>query len=178
MSKISLLILYFLLATLLQAKSAISLPTSFKASFKQTITTDKKKKINYSGTLLFSSPKHFKWSYNAPTKKEVCTDGKELLIVDHDLEQISAYYIDSALNLSEILKKAKFHRKSVYIAKHRDKNYTIQVNSRGQLSRIAYLDDLDNTVLIIFSKMRYSSKKINQSKLKCNYPADYDEIRQ
>ena len=178
MLKISLFLLYLIFATLLSAESAITLPISFKASFSQTITSDKNKKISYSGTLLFSSPKNFKWSYRKPTKKEVCTDGKELLIVDHDLEQTSAYYIDSGLDLSEILKKAKFHRKTVYIAKHKDKNYTVQVNNRGELSRIAYMDDLDNSVLIIFSKMKYSKKRIPASKLKCNYPADYDEIRQ
>ncbi|MEA3418856.1 MAG: LolA-like outer membrane lipoprotein chaperone [Campylobacterota bacterium] len=170
-------LLFLLLGTALCAQSEVTLPDSFHAEFKQTITSEQKKQIAYEGKISFSAPNYFKWSYTSPTKKEVCTDGKELLVVDHDLEQVSAYLIDKGLDLPEILKKAKLHRKSVYIANYKGKNYTIQVNSRGELSRVAYIDDLDNTVLIVFSKMKYGKKKIPESKLKCRYPDSYDQIR-
>jgi outer membrane lipoprotein carrier protein len=163
-----------ILSTLLY--SNIDLPTSFSSDFTQTVTTDKNKKIKYSGTLIFSSPNNFKWSYKTPTKKEVCTDGKELLIVDHDLEQVSAYIVDSGLNLASIIKKAKPHHEGVFVAQYKNKNYTIAINKRGELKTIAYRDDLDNIVYIIFSKMRYSSKRLNTSNLKCNYPSTYDHI--
>jgi outer membrane lipoprotein carrier protein len=170
-------LLFLLCGTALFAQSAVLLPNSFHAKFEQTITNEHKKKIVYQGEITFSAPNYFKWSYTSPTKKEVCTDGRELLVVDHDLEQVSAYLIGKGLDLPEILKKAELHRKSVYIAKYKGKNYTIQVNSRGELSRVAYIDDLDNTVLIVFSKMKYGKKKIQESKLKCNYPDSYDQIR-
>jgi len=156
--------------------SDIILPKSFKSDFTQTITTDKNKKIKYSGDILFSSKNSFKWSYKQPTKKEVCTDGNDLLVVDHDLEQVSAYHIDNKLDLNNILKNARFHHKSVYVAKYKSKNYTIQVDNNGKLSRIAYKDDLDNTVLIVFNNMVYSKVKIDRKKLKCNYPLSYDYI--
>ena len=172
-------LLYMLLmisASMLFGKDAITLPASFRADFRQTITNDQKKEILYRGRIDFSSPDRFKWYYTEPTRKEICSNSKMLLIVDHDLEQVSSYMIDKSLDLSEILKKAKPHRKTVYIAKYRGKYYTLQVNSRGELSRIAYKDDLDNNVLIVFSKMRYSSKRIPEVKMKCNYPKNYDQI--
>jgi len=154
----------------------VTLPVSFKAHFKQTITNDQKKQIIYWGKIYFSTPNHFKWYYSAPTIKEVCTDGVKLRVVDHDLEQVSNYMIDKGLDLPAILKSAKPHRKSVYVAKYQGKSYTIQVNSRQELSRIAYKDDLDNTVLIVFSKMRYGTKKIPSTQMRCSYPDAYDRI--
>lgn len=169
-------ILSILYGTLLAAQSAITLPPSFHAEFSQTITNDQKKQIVYRGKIDFSSPDRFKWRYTAPTRKEVCTDSKELLVVDHDLEQVSSYIIDKGLDLPAILKSAKPHRKSVYIARYQERYYTIQVNSRQELSRIAYKDDLDNNVLIIFSRMKYGKRSIPAAQMKCNYPESYDRI--
>ncbi len=170
------LILFVLSTSLLFSQSVISLPQSFQAAFRQTVTNEQKKQIVYRGEIAFSSPDHFKWRYLSPSKKEVCSDGRELLVVDHDLEQVTGYRMDKGLDLPAILNNAKPHRKSVYIAKFKGKNYTIQVNSRKELSRIAYRDDLDNNVLIVFSKMRYGDKKIPDSKMKCDYPDSYDRI--
>jgi len=167
-------LLFAFASTILYAQGAIALPASFHAKFRQTITNDQKKEIVYRGKIDFSSPSSFKWNYTFPTKKEVCSDGKELLVVDHDLEQVTGYRMDKGLDLPAILKKAKPHRKSVYIAKYQDRYYTIQLNSRQELSRIAYRDDLDNNVLIIFSGMKYGKKKIPEEKMKCNYPEGYD----
>jgi len=173
-------LLFFLCGALLFGQSIVNppvtLPVSFQAHFKQTITNDQKKQIIYRGKIDFSSPNHFKWRYSIPTKKEVCTDGAKLQVVDHDLEQVSTYMIDKGLDLPAILKSAKLHRKSVYVAKYQGKSYTIQVNSRQELSRIAYKDDLDNTVLIVFSKMRYGKKKIPGTQMRCRYPDAYDRI--
>ena len=158
--------------------SNISLPKSFNAKFKQTVTTDKRKKIIYNGNLLFSSPNSFKWEYKSPTEKEVCTDGVELLVVDHDLEQVSAYIIDKGLDLNKILQKAKPHHDRVYVAKYNNRNYTIALDNKDRLYSIAYRDDLDNIVSILFLNMQYNAKKITSSKLKCNYSANYDYIVQ
>lgn len=184
MIKNLLFLFFFACGTILFAQSAVSqpvgssviLPVSFQAYFKQTITSDQKKKIIYQGRIDFSTPNHFKWRYSAPTKKEVCTDGVKLRVVDHDLEQVSIYMMDKGLDLPAILKSAKPHQKSIYIAKYQGKSYTIQVNSRQELSRIAYKDDLDNIVLIVFSRIRYGKKKIPTAKMKCNYPGTYDRI--
>ena len=169
-------VFFVLSASLLFAQDGISLPQSFHAAFRQIVTNDQKKQIVYQGKIDFSSPNHFKWRYTSPSKKEVCSDGKKLLVVDYDLEQVTGYRMEKGLDLSAILKNAKPHRKSVYIAKFGGRNYTIQVNSRQELSRIAYRDNLENNVLIVFSKMRYGKKKIPDSTMKCSYPDSYDRM--
>ncbi|SFV51527.1 Outer membrane lipoprotein carrier protein LolA [hydrothermal vent metagenome] len=165
-------------ATFLYGQSILSLPNSFKADFQQIITSDNGKKITYNGSILFSSPKQFKWSYKSPTQKDICTDNAELIVVDHDLEQVSRFVIDRGLNLSAILANAKERRESVYIASYGGKSYTIQVDRKNQLSRIAYKDDLDNNVLIIFSHMRYNKKSYSSKKMRCRVPASYDKIEE
>ncbi len=157
----------------------ITLPENFQANFTQKITNTKNKSIHYSGKVRFSDKVLLKWEYLNPTKKEVCTDGYELLVVDHDLEQVSSYYINKGFNLAAILEKAKPYKdkKTVFTAQHEGKEYTIQIDRKGRLARVAYFDDLENTVLIIFDKMKYGKGKLKPKSMQCNYPGNYDMIR-
>ncbi len=159
--------------------ASITLPENFKANFRQTITNTKKKTINYRGKVQFSNTVFLKWEYFEPTKKEVCTDGFELIVVDHDLEQVSNYYINKGFDLTAILEKAKPYKdkKTVFTAQHEGKKYTIQIDSKGRLARVAYFDNLENTVLIIFDKMKYGKGKLKPESMKCDYPRSYDMIR-
>ena len=157
--------------------SGIELPESFTADFTQMVTNPKKKVITYSGKVLFSDKKHFKWSYLKPTRKEVCTDGKELLVVDHDLEQVSAFYISKGLDVAKVLSRAKHYKNSIYLATFDDKKYTIQLNRAQQLQSIAYFDDLDNKVQILFKHIKYQKGKLPDKEMQCNYPVTFDVIR-
>ncbi len=172
------LILLILTVQLYAFSASITLPENFRANFKQKITNPKKKVINYSGKVYFSNKTQLKWEYVKPTKKEVCTDGYELVVVDHDLEQVSNYRMNKGFNLSKILENAKEvkDRKTVYLAKYEGKNYTIQTDKKGRLSRVVYFDDLENIVLIIFSKMKYGKGTLKTSRMECNYPKSYDII--
>lgn len=155
----------------------IILPENFQADFTQKITNTKKKSIDYKGKVRFSNKTLLKWEYLEPTKKEVCTNGLELLVVDHDLEQVSNYFINKGFDLVKILNKAKEHSENIYVTKYDNKNYTIQVDAKQQLHSIAYFDDLDNKVQIVFKKMKYGKGKLKPESMKCNYPKNYDMIR-
>jgi len=155
----------------------IMLPDNFQANFIQKITNTKKKVINYSGKLHFSNKTLLKWSYTKPTKKEVCTNGYELTVVDHDLEQVSNYLINKGFNFTKILKKAKLHSKNIYVAKYENKSYTIQVDGKQRLHSIAYFDDLDNKVQIVFKKVKYGKGNLSRKTMTCKVPNDYDTIR-
>ncbi len=170
-----------LLSLLLLASSlllaSIELPENFQADFIQKITNTKNKVITYSGNVRFSNGTLFKWSYKEPTQKEVCTDGLELLVVDHDLEQVSAYRISNGINIAKIVKEAKLHSKNIYVAEYENKTYTIQVDTQQKLHSIAYFDDLDNKVQILFKQMKYGKGNLPTQSMKCNYPIDYDMIQ-
>jgi outer membrane lipoprotein carrier protein len=160
--------------------SAITLPDNFKASFEQKITNPDKKVILYRGTIQFSDKQMIKWAYTEPTKKEVCTNGRNITIVDHDLEQVSYYLTYKGFDLAKVLSGAKPYKdmKTVYIAKYNGKAYTIQVDNKRRLWRIAYYDDLDNEVLIIFENMRYGKGKLPLKGLLCDAPSSYDVIEE
>ena len=170
-----------LLSLLLLAISTLSanieLPENFQADFTQKITNTKEKVITYSGKVRFSNETLFKWSYKEPTQKEVCTNGLELLVVDHDLEQVSAYRISNGIDIAKILKKAKQHSENIYVAAYENKQYTIQVDTKQKLHSIAYFDDLDNKVQIVFKHMKYGKGNLPSKSMKCNYPKNYDMIQ-
>jgi len=185
--------LFITLLTLSLSLSAeIVLPKTFKTDFHQTITNEKGKVIKYDGNVLFKNFQNtftndlgeqstysrslFKWSYTSPTEKEVCTDGTQLIVVDHDLEQVSTYMIDDGINLEEILKLAKEISKNEYKATYKEVEYLISLDEKEQLKQIVYVDNLDNAVKIIFKNMDYTTT-VNESALECNAPADYDEIK-
>ncbi len=173
------LILLILITSVYALSASITLPENFQANFTQKITNPKKKVINYSGKVYFSNKTQLKWEYVKPTKKEVCTNGYELVVVDHDLEQVSNYRMNKGFNLSKILENAKEvkNRKTVYLAKYEGKSYTIQTDKKGRLIRVVYFDDLENTVLIIFTKMKYGKGTLKKSRMKCKNPRSYDIIK-
>jgi len=171
-----LLTLTALIATL---NANITLPKSFESGFKQSITSDKGNVINYDGSVIFQNIEGarslFKWNYLSPTKKEVCTDSIQLIVVDHDLEQVSNYRIDEGIDLVSILDIAEKITESDYKAKYKDTEYLITVDKKQQLKKIIYVDNLDNGVKIIFTNMAYN-KEIEINKLECTAPQEYDII--
>jgi outer membrane lipoprotein carrier protein len=171
------ILLLILTANIYIFAATIALPENFTANFMQKITNPKKKVINYSGKVRFSDETLLKWEYMEPTKKEVCTNGDELLVVDHDLEQVSNYLISKGFNLTEILKKAKLHSTHIYVAQYQGKKYTIQTDKKEQLQSVAYFDDLENKVQLVFQKVKYGKGKLPAETMQCNYPKAYDMIR-
>ncbi len=172
--------------------AGISLPNNFETDFNQTITNSKGKVIKYRGKVNFKqerqtyinelnqtqeiSSKLFKWSYETPTKKEVCTDGVQLLVIDHDLEQVSKYIIDDGLDLEEILKVAQKLTPTDYKALYKDVEYLITLDNKKRLKKIFYVDSLDNRVKIVFINMIYNSKSFKDNSLECPIDPDYDVI--
>lgn len=172
--------------------ATITLPNNFKTNFQQSITNDKGKVIKYEGSVLYKnitetiesplgdvehySRSLFKWNYSSPTKKEVCTNGVQLVVVDHELEQISHYYVDEGINLEEILRVAKKITNKDYKAVYKETEYIISLDERGELSKIVYVDNLDNGVKIVFNNMSYNSASFNASDLVCQTPTEYDII--
>ena len=171
---------FIFLALILAMVSAnaqgIDIPVSFKANFLQQVTNTKGKVIKYRGKIYFNSPSNTKWVYNSPTRKVVCSISKKLTVIDHDLEQVSYYSIDRGLNLAKVLRKARQYRGRTYTTKYKGKLYTIVINSKNQIEQIAYKDNLDNTVNLIFTSIKYRNKPFSNSKFICPRPKNYDTI--
>jgi outer membrane lipoprotein carrier protein len=170
----------YLLAILALASSieaGVVLPSNFSSSFTQTITTEKGKVIRYGGSVAFKDQKLFKWNYTSPTKKEVCTNGVEILVIDHDLEQVSNYMVDDGVNLEKIMSKAKLIKGNEYKAVYKNNAYMITLDGSAKLQKVSYKDSLDNKVSIVFSNVAYDQPNFNQNTLKCNAPKGYDRVK-
>ena len=156
--------------------SAINLPKNFIANFTQTITTAKKKKIHYNGKIYFSNQKLLKWHYNKPKKKEVCTNGRKLTVIDYDLEQASFFKISKGFDFAKIVKKAKLHKKNIYVARYEKVDYTIQLDNAKKLHSIAYFDSLENKVQILFKQVKYGKTNLSKKTMTCKVPKNFDII--
>jgi outer membrane lipoprotein carrier protein len=170
--------LFLTLSVLVIALQAnITLPQNFESNFKQTITNENGKVIEYNGSVLFQNQHRslFKWSYTYPTKKEVCTDGIQLIVVDHDLEQVSNYMVDEGINLEAVLNVAEKITSTDYKATYKEVEYLISVDTENQLNKIVYVDNLDNGVKIMFNNIQYNTN-IDINLLECQAPQEYDII--
>ncbi|NPA28516.1 MAG: hypothetical protein GXN91_05700 [Epsilonproteobacteria bacterium] len=154
----------------------IEIPIAFKANFTQQVKNPKGKIIRYKGVIYFNSPDNTKWIYYSPTKKEVCSSDGKVIVIDHELEQASYYSIDKKLNLAKVLKRAKHHKGNIYTTKYKGKLYTIVLDKKKRISQIAYKDNLDNTVNIMFRKIRYRTRPFKDSTFFCARPNGYDTI--
>jgi len=171
------IVIVLLLIAISSAEADIKIPTSFASSFTQKITSSKNRVIKYRGKILLNNTGELKWSYKKPTKKEVCSNGQDFTIVDHDLEQASFHLLNKALDLTEVLKKAKHYKGNLYVATYQDRNYTFSIDRSGKIDQIAYNDELDNVVNIHFQNMSYSNKPNSKKSMRCPYPDSYDIIR-
>jgi outer membrane lipoprotein carrier protein len=151
----------------------VKLPEGMSVSFLQKVTNQQKKVIKYSGNLTIWKNR-VKWSYTKPSKKEVCSDGKKLVVVDHELEQVGFYKMNKAFNLRKIIQNARHYKNNIYVAKYQKKNYTIAVDKNGFISQIAYKDDMDNVVNIHFNHLKVLKKAPQNRALICPYPKSYD----
>ncbi|ADV46400.1 LolA-like outer membrane lipoprotein chaperone [Nitratifractor salsuginis] len=168
------LILIALLFTL--NAQGITLPAAMEAKFVQKVTNPKKKVIRYEGRLVMDNKSRFKWSYLKPSKKEVCSDGKRVLVVDHDLEQVSTYRMNRGFDLAAALKRAKHYKGRLYTAAYQGRTYTIAVDPKGYIEQIAYRDDMDNVVNIHLYNVHTYAKPMPAGRFRCTYPKSYDVI--
>lgn len=170
-------LIYMLLFPIWLFGTSIPLPQNFTAHFKQIITNPKKKVITYTGTLRFTRPSSLKWLYQKPNKKEVCVKGHALTMVDYDLEQVVSLSIDKEFDFIKILKRAKLHHKNVFVSQYKSQKYTIQLNKQKQIESVAYFDNLDNKVQIVFTQVHYGENVLSASSMQCKIPKNFDMIQ-
>ncbi len=156
--------------------NSIKVPTSFTASFLQIVKNSKGKTIKYRGTVRFNAPSETKWTYRSPTRKEVCSSGNQLVVVDHDLEQVSYFSIARGLDLARVLRSARLHHGRTYTTSFKGKLYTVVLRANGKLEQVAYRDNLDNQVNIIFTSIQYRNSLQSGRYFVCPKPRGYDSV--
>lgn len=80
-----------------QLKAFLAETKSAKASFSQVVAGKSGRKQESSGTLAFSRPGKFRWSYDKPYQQLLVSDGVRLWSYDKDLEQVTIKKLGDAL---------------------------------------------------------------------------------
>ncbi len=168
---------YLLFFSALIHATQLTLPVSFQADFIQTVTGVKGKTLHYEGKLYFSQPGRVRWVYLKPEAKEVCTQGKRMTVVEKELEQVTLYRLKKHLALSDILRRAKPVKPHIYDALYEGRHYTLRTDESGNVDSIAFFDELDNKVQILFKKIKRGTKPLPESATACRYPKSYDIIK-
>jgi len=168
------LILSFFFATILFANNLQNI-NSFEASFKQSIINSSNKEILYTGKIYIKKPLQIVWQYNEPTQKFVYIKNNNVTIIEPELEQVIISKLDKEFNILELLNTSTKISSSEYLATFNNTQYTLTVIN-DILQSIGYKDNIDNNILISFSKID-QNKPILDNIFEFKIPTDYDIIR-
>lgn len=145
---------------------------NFSSDFTQSIKS-KNSLITYKGHFILEQDKAF-WSYDSPTKKEIYINKNQVIIVEHDLEQVIFSKLDNTPNLNEIFKNAKKLDENKLQAKYKNITYLINLEN-DEVKNISYKDEFDNIVNIeLYEQKR--NLNIDENIFKAKYPKTYDLI--
>lgn len=148
-----LILINSLLATELQKLQNLK---SFSADFTQTLTSKEEAKtqvITYKGKISAKAPQRVLWEYKSPVPKEIYINSGEMIIYEPKLNQAIIKRLEENLDIFSILKKAKKVDSTHFKAKILDQEYNIIIKD-GILSEINFIDSLENSVSIVFSKVQ------------------------
>ena len=148
---------------------------SFQAEFKQSITDDKAKVLEYTGTIKAVKPQNALWKYKTPVEKNVYIGKGSITIVEPEIEQVIIRKIDGNFDFFKMVEGAKKVEKNLYATIYKDTLFTIKIQ-KGLVKSISYKDEFENSVEILFTNQIQNSD-INSSLFFPSYPLEYDVIR-
>lgn len=161
---------------LLLAANLFANPLTFKnlqSEFLMEVKSNKTS-IKYSGNLIISENKAY-WHYQKPSLKDIyILNSNSFIQVDRDLEQVIFTRISDIPDFNTILKSAKEISKDKYRAIYDDVTYNVFFTN-SKLSKITYIDKLDNEVEIKFINP-VVDKTINDDVFRVKYPKNFDVI--
>ncbi len=148
---------------------------TFSADFEQHITDDQNKTLTYHGHLWSKRPNLAQWYYQEPIEKKVFIRGRNVTIVEPDLEQVIMRKIDRDIDLLAILAGSKPLGNGKHEAYFENQRFVI-TEKEGIIEQISYLDTFDNKVVLNFSKQKKNAPLADEMFL-VSFPRDYDIIK-
>jgi len=146
---------------------------TLQANFYQEVRDDQGHLIQESsGTIKIKKPGRFIWHYESPEPQDIISDGKNLWLIDHELEQVSVQPLAKALGNSPILLLTNY--RAIYqdfeirmlgeafglewralVPKVQDTEfYRVEIGLNGnQVREMKLLDHFNQTTMIRFSRV-------------------------
>jgi outer membrane lipoprotein carrier protein len=152
--------------------------TSLESDFTQTIVNDQNSKITYTGKMYATSAKNQAlWEYNSPIVKKIYyKGGKELVIIEPELEQVIYAKLNKVPNILKLLQSARKISANKLQTKFNGLTYNIDING-NKIEKISYIDEMQNKVVILFANEKVNGI-ISSSRFAYTIPADYDILEQ
>ena len=149
---------------------------TISSDFKQTITNEENSSIVYEGSFYASTQAKALWIYKSPIDKKIYFNKNRVVIIEPELEQVIITNLQSAPNLTEILKSSKKVDNKTYEAVYNDIKYTIQVDNK-LLDTISYSDKLGNIVEIKLYNQSINTF-LDDALFQAVIPKDFDVVTQ
>lgn len=162
-----LLIFEFSFASLIDTKS-------FDADFKQVVTDEHGKKLEYTGHLKALSPRYALWEYETPMKKSIYINPSRITIIEPEIEQVIIRKLSLDFDFLKIINNAKEISKDNYVTSIDDTKYVIKIKNH-LITSISYKDEFDNSVNILFNNQK-KNEHISKEIFRPSIPKDFDII--
>ncbi|MDG0996896.1 MAG: outer membrane lipoprotein chaperone LolA, partial [Gammaproteobacteria bacterium] len=176
-------------------EAIVAVIETLQANFYQEVRDEQGQLIQESsGTLIVKKPGRFIWSYRTPEAQEIISDGKNLWLIDLELEQVSVQPLTKALGSSPILLLTNYramhkdfeirklgeafglHWRALVPRVQDTEFYRIEIGLKGnQVREMKLLDHFDQTTVIRFSKVRVNHR-INDEVFQYSVSDDLDVI--
>jgi outer membrane lipoprotein carrier protein len=144
------------------------------------------------GTFRLQRPDQFRWDYQTPEVKQVIADGRDIWLVEDDLEQITQYYQRSALRGTPAaillgLEALETHFKAIELgeqdgllwlelrphsAEHEIKRVTLALRD-NVLRYLTWVDQLDQTTQLRFYAIQ-QNMPLDSEQFRFEPPSDWD----
>lgn len=138
---------------------------TYQASFIQTVINPSGKTIKYKGSIHIKQPNKMLWEYKTPIEKYVYMNNLKVIIDEPELEQAIYTQLTNEINLIDFLNNPDLV----------DDKYTL-IFKNEQLKSIAYNDEMENKIKILFENIQINKKIVDQL-FQFIAPLDYDIIR-
>lgn len=149
---------------------------SFEADFTQKITDEENKVLSYTGSMRAKRPDMVLWSYKAPINKKIYVTKTRAVIVEPELEQAIIKRLEGEIDFFGILASAEGVDEMHYKATYKGITFILKEDN-GIITSLAYTDQLENRVVIEFSKQR-QNRPIEDKVFTPKVPVDYDIIKE
>ena len=146
---------------------------TLQANFYQEVRNQQGDLIQESnGTIKIKKPGRFIWHYEMPEPQDIIADGKNLWLIDYDLQQVSVQPLTQALGSSPILLLTNYrsinqdfeirlmgeafglHWRALVPRVQDTEFYRVEIGLKGnQVREMKLLDQFDQTTVIRFSRV-------------------------
>lgn len=148
---------------------------SIEADFVQNIISEDGVPAHYEGRILAKVPSHVKWLYKSPLQKEIYMNGRDVIIYEPNLMQVSHSHLQEKSDFISIIQNSKKQDDGAYHVKVEGVEYIMFVDSKNLPDRIEYTDSMGAKTTLKLHNVKLNTR-INDSIFSFTPPKDVEVV--